>query len=136
MSIHMIRATTARSPTLRQWVTTWLTNMQAWAEADNQPPTDRETDDGVPYMAADWRFAWGSNSKATLLGNLIGYARPYADWGVVGWHECYHDTPPTGNPEDRNCTFEYGLPDGFGASIQSGVWGDPPASIDPRSDSA
>lgn len=128
MSIHMIRLTTAPNATLRQWVTTWLTNMTAWSEADNQPPTDREADDGTPIMTADWRFAWGANSKEVLLANLVAYARAYTSWGVIGWHECTHDRD---NPDP--CTMEYGLDGGFAANIQSGVWGSPPAAIDPRS---
>ena len=113
MTVHMIRFTTAPNVTFNQWVSTWLTNMTAWTEADNQPPTERSLEDGTAYYSEDWRFAWGENSKAVLLDNLTAYAQAYADWGRIEYHECDHD-------EDyrRGCTMsteaEWGtIPDGF-----------------------
>jgi hypothetical protein len=128
MAVHMIRFSTAPDTTLQQWVSTWLTNMTAWSEADNQAPTERALEDGTAHYREDWRFAWGSNSKEVLLADLVAYSRSYANWGVIGYHVCEHD-----GSENQPCPdFDYGLDGGFPASIQSGVWGSPPAGIDPR----
>jgi hypothetical protein len=113
MTVHMIRFTTVPSATLQQWVSAWLTNKQAWTEADNRPPEERTTLDGTAHYREDWRFAWEANSKTVLLDDLVTYSQTYADWGRIGYHECDHD-----ENERAGCTMnteaEWGtIPDGI-----------------------
>lgn len=97
MTVHMIRFVASPDTDaflIDSYIPQWLTNHTAWeADGPNEPPTLSRIARGSDSQAytADWRFAWGANSKAVLLSNLVEYTRSYAPWARINYHECDHD---------------------------------------------
>lgn len=98
--IHRVRLfhSTTGASSFHNWLETWLTNMQPWAdpEVENTLPTEREPAlaDG-PYYQTELAFEW-TEDRAIILDNLDQYAAAYCDWHRIGYHECTHDG--TGGP--------------------------------------
>ena len=96
MSIHRVRLrySEAGAQSFNGWLSTWLVNMQPWAERPNDVPSQRERPG--PHYRGDLTFAW-TEEKSIILDQIEGYLSSYCDWYRIGYHVCDHDEADRGD---------------------------------------